>query len=81
MNDIQIRNRRLDDLSKEQINRRQFTNVKYSVLLHNAVDFEAAASQNGFSTLVGRLFLYKKTNIIQKMTKNIRFFYYFRLYH
>jgi hypothetical protein len=45
------------------------------------VGFAAAASQNGFSTLVGRLFLYKKTNIIQKMTKNIRFFYYFRLYH
>jgi hypothetical protein len=38
-----------------------------------AVNFAAAASQNGFSTYT--LFLHRKTIIIQKMAKNIRFFY------
>jgi hypothetical protein len=35
------------------------------------VDFATAASQNGFSAT--SFPLYKKTNVIQKMTKGIRF--------
>jgi hypothetical protein len=42
------------------------------------VDFATAASQNGFSTY--KLSLYKKTKVIQKLTKKHNIFFYFPFY-
>jgi hypothetical protein len=41
------------------------------------VDFATAASQKGFSNY--KFYFHNKTNINQKIAKNIRFFYYFHL--